>query len=176
MRRGSVQGQVVPASSRFPKEIVGSGGGGHGFSAELAVSLGAELMEFVESFGKMLPAVVSAVKSDIGYGQRTVGEEEFRLFQTLLIDVVGDGAVHVFGEQRLQIGFVDSGVDRQLGNADFLREMGRNVCAGFSQINHTGFFPGMDQTVGQFQKKTEKQQTGQECLVGAVRGKGHIFF
>ena len=133
---------------------------------KLPVGTGTEFVIFLESAAKVLTAVVTRPKSDICDGERTVREEKNGLLQATAVDVIGDGAVHVFGEQGLQIGFVYSRVCGELWDTDFFRKVIGYVGAGFFQVGHAGSPVLLGDAGGKLQQGSLKQETEQILMVG----------
>lgn len=115
----------------------------------------------------MLSAVISCVKGNICYGQRTVDEQEGGLFQSFAVDIICNCAVHVPGEQGLQVGFVNPGIGSYFGDTDFFHKMAVNVGAGFFQIDGACGFGIFCKAAGQFQHSAEEEKPDKVVAVGA---------
>jgi len=90
----------------------------------------------------VLAAVVSGLKCDVGDGHGAVGQKEGGMLEAAFVDVIGNGAVQLSGEQCLKIGFVNAGVFSDLGNFQWFGEVGVYVFLCFFEIIQSSCFFG----------------------------------
>ncbi len=70
---------------------------------KLAVGARADPVIFLEGASEMLTAVVTGLERHIRDGERAVDQEEDGMLQPFAVNVICDSAVHILGEQGLQV-------------------------------------------------------------------------
>ena len=105
---------------------------------KLAVGARADPVVFLEGAPEVLTAVVAGLKSYIRDGERAVDQEEDGMLQAFAVDIIGDRAIHVPGEQGLQLGFVDPGALCKRRDPYLFRQVGCDVILCPPQIEHSG--------------------------------------
>lgn len=65
---------------------------------KLPIGAGTHSVVFLEGTSEVLAAVVAGLKGHIRDGKRAVDQKEDRVFQTLLVNIICNGTIHIPGE------------------------------------------------------------------------------
>ena len=82
----------------------------------------------------MLAAVVAAGKGDIRDLHGAVCQQKGSLFEPLLCNIADDGAAHLPREQKLQIGFINTGMCGDQRDSQRFEKVLLDIGAGLFQI------------------------------------------
>lgn len=109
-------------------------------AVKLAVGTRTDPVVFFKGASEVLAAVIAGLECNIRDREGAVDEEKDGMLQPFLINIVCNRTVHVSGEQRLQIGFIDTGMPGQSRDAYLIRKVGGDIVTGPFQVEHSGIF------------------------------------
>ena len=110
---------------------------------------------------EMLAAVVAAGKGDIRDLHGAVRQQKGSLFEPLLCNIADDGAAHLPRKQKLQIGFVNTGMCGDQRDSQRLEKVLLDIGAGLFQIGGALCPAGVLRAEEKFQNHSGKEKPHQ---------------
>ena len=122
---------------------------------------GLGLIMLFKGMREMLAAVVAAGKGDIRDLHGAVRQQKGSLFEPLLCNIADDGAAHLPRKQKLQIGFVNTGMCGDQRDSQRLEKVLLNIGAGLFQIGGALCPAGVLRAEEKFQNHSGKEKPHQ---------------